>query len=369
MRSLTIGATTISEVSEAYTIAEIGHNHGGSLEAAEALVLAAAAAGASAVKFQKRDNRALFTQAMYDEDYTSGNSFGATYGQHREALELSRGEYERLLQVAASCGVDMFATAFDLPSVDFLASLGVSAIKIASGDLTNTPLLEYAAKTELALVVSTGGARMDDVQRACDLVLPVNDRLAILQCTATYPARPEDLNLAVIPTLRAEFPDVVVGFSGHDLGPEMSLVAYALGARVIEKHFTLDHEAKGSDHLFSMEPEEFARLTSGLRDAHSALGSPVKRPLPSEAAALRKMGKKLVAAEDLRAGHVLTQDDVVPKSPGDGLQPYHLPEVLGRRLRVPLMRDDDICLADLQSAGPSWSSGTSRGAAPRESRP
>lgn len=341
-RELTIKDRTISDDSDAYVIAEIGHNHAGRLDRAEELFRAAAEAGVDAVKLQKRDNRALFTEAMFDEPYTGRNSYGPTYGAHREALELGREEYVRLVRLAAELRVDFMSTAFDYSSVDFLMDVGVEVLKVASGDLTNTPLLAYAAKTGLPLVVSTGGADLDDVRRACDTILPLNPQLALLQCTAVYPARPDQLNLSVIGTFREEFPTVVVGFSGHDLGPELSWAAFVLGARVIEKHFTLDRDAIGTDHRFSLEPADLKELVTGLRQVREALGSPVKRTLEAEAGALRKMGKKLVAAHDLPTGHRLGEADVAIKSPGDGMRPYELYDVVGKVLTEPLFKDADF---------------------------
>jgi sialic acid synthase len=339
---LYIDGQRIADDTNAYFVAEVGHNHSGRLDVAEELFRAAAKAGASAVKLQKRDNPSLFTRAMYDEPYTGRNSYGPTYGAHREALEFGREEYASLAVLAAELGMGFMATAFDLPSVDFLADVGVSAIKIASGDLASTPLLAYAARVGVPLVVSTGGADLQDVRRACDTILPLNPRLALLQCTAIYPARAADLNLAVIGAYRAEFPSVVVGFSGHDVGIEHSLTAYALGARVIEKHVTLDHTAAGSDHHFSLEPDEAAELIRGLQRVRRALGDPVKRRLAAEAPALRKMGKKLVAARDLPAGHRLHEADVAMKSPGDGLPPYRLPDVVGRVTARAVPKDADL---------------------------
>ena len=343
-RELTIAGRTISDDTDAYVIAEIGHNHGGDLREAEELLRKAAEAGAHAAKLQKRDNKALFTAKMYNEPYTGRNSFGPTYGTHREALEFGWREYTHLAPLAAELGIDFISTAFDFPSVDFLVELDVPAIKMASADLTNTPLLTYAATTGKPLIVSTGGADMDEVRHACDTILSINPNLALLQCTAVYPAPPSNLNLSVIGTFRDEFPDVVIGFSGHDDGPELSWVAYALGARVIEKHFTLDRTRSGSDHHFSLEPSHMSELVAGLRRTREALGSPDKRALPEEAPALRKMGKKLVAARDLPAGHLLTEPDIAIKSPGDGLKPYLISEVVGRPLRNPLPADEDLHL-------------------------
>jgi len=339
LRELRIGDRRIADDTDAYVIAEIGHNHEGSLERAEELFRQAAAGGAHAAKLQKRDNRSLFTKAMYNEPYTGRNSYGATYGLHREALEFGRAEYRHLAAVAADLGIDFLSTAFDLPSVDFLVDLDLPAIKIASADVTNTPLLAYAAKTGKPLIISTGGATMDEVRRACDTVLPINSDVALLQCTAVYPAAPSDLHLSVISTYRAAYPETVIGFSGHDLGPELSWIAHALGARVIEKHFTLDHSRPGSDHHFSLDGPQLAELTAGLRRTHQALGKPAKGRSETEAKAVRKMGKKLVAARDLPAGHVVTEQDVACKSPGDGMKPYQLDEVLGRVLRVEIAED------------------------------
>ncbi|MFD4371320.1 N-acetylneuraminate synthase family protein [Streptomyces sp. NPDC058486] len=347
MRALTVNGRTISDETDAYVIAEIGHNHEGDLGKAEELVRQAAAAGASAVKLQKRDNRSLYTRAMYDSPYTGRNSFGPTYGAHREFLEFGVHEYTHLQRLSAELGVDFMATAFDFASVDFLAELGVPALKIASGDIRNTPLLAYAAKAGKPLIVSTGGADIEAVRRACGTILPINPELALLQCTATYPAEPEELNLAVLDTYRAEFPETVIGFSGHDLGPWAAWTAYALGARVVEKHVTLDRTAPGSDHTFSLEQADIAELVDGLRRVRRSLGSPDKRVLAAERPAIAKMGKKLVAHRDLPAGHRLTLEDVAIKSPGDGLTPDRLADVVGRPLGRALSADDDIVLDDL----------------------
>jgi N-acetylneuraminate synthase/sialic acid synthase len=343
-REMLIGDRVVSDETDAYVIAEIGHNHEGDLGKAEELFRQAAAAGASAAKLQKRDNRSLYTAAMYNEPYAGRNSYGPTYGAHREALEFGWEEYAHLMKFADDLGIDFISTAFDFASVDFLAEVGVPAIKMASADLTNTPLLSYAAKLGKPLIISTGGADMADVRRACEAILPFNTNLAVLQCTAVYPAQPTDLHLSVIETYRREFPEVVVGFSGHDADPELSWVAYVLGARVIEKHFTLDRTRPGSDHHFSLEQKHLAELVDGLGRTRAALGSGEKRQLPAEAPALRKMGKKLVAARDLGAGHLLTEADIAIKSPGDGMKPYLLPEIVGQELRVALPADSDISL-------------------------
>jgi sialic acid synthase len=350
MREVIIDGRPINDGSDCWVIAEIGHNHQGKVETCKELFKTAKECGADAVKLQKRDNRTLFTKAAYDRPYDNENSFGATYGEHREALEFGREEYLELTRYAAELGITFFSTAFDMPSADFLAELGVPAFKIASGDLTNTPLLKHVARFRKPMIVSTGGGTMEDVRRAYDTIMPVNPQLCLLQCTASYPARFEELNLRVITTYREAFPDVVVGLSGHDNGIAMAPVAYVLGARVIEKHFTLNRAMKGTDHAFSLEPVGMRKMVRDLRRTRVGLGDGRKTVQESEQPAIVKMGKKLVAARDLPAGHVLTARDVAIKSPGDGLRPYHLQAVLGKALRMPLAQDQDITLAVLAEA-------------------
>jgi sialic acid synthase len=342
MRSLTIDGITLSDDSDSFVIAEIGHNHQGSVQKCRDLFRVAKECGADAVKLQKRDNRGLYTRAMYEKPYDNENSFGATYGEHREALEFGRDEYVELQRYARELGLVFFATAFDIPSADFLAALDMPAYKIASADLKTLPLLAHVARFGKPMIVSTGGATMADVERAYDIIAPINPQLAFLQCTAAYPASADDLNLRVITTLRDRFPELVVGLSDHENGIAMAVAAYVLGARIVEKHFTLNHTDKGTDHAFSLEPIGMRKLVRDLRRTRLALGDGVKRPLPSERQPLLKMGKKLVASRELCVGHVLRAGDVALKSPGDGLSPEHLPEVLGRTVLFPLAPDDDI---------------------------
>lgn len=347
MRSLSINGREISDRTRAFVIAEIGHNHQGQVAKAMELFKAAKEAGADCVKLQKRNNRELYTKAMYDRPYDNENSFGTTYGEHREALEFGRAEYLELQQYAAELGLTMFATAFDHSSADFLAELEMPAFKIASGDLLNIPLLRHVARLGKPIVLSTGGAEMKDVHRAADAVLELNHQLCILQCTATYPSQAEEMNLAVIGTYRATFPDLVIGLSDHYNGIALTVAAYMLGARVIEKHFTLNHTWKGTDHAMSLEPIGLRKLVRDLDRVAVALGDGVKRPLPAEAIALNKMGKSLVARRPLPSGHEVREEDVAIRSPGGGLPPYHLPNIVGRRLMKPMAADENFELDNL----------------------
>jgi len=349
-RSLTVGRSTITDDSDCYVIAEIGHNHQGDLDKALTLIKAAAECGADAVKFQKRDNKSLYVRSMYDKPYENENSYGATYGEHREALEFGWAEYAEMMKFAKELGVDCFATAFDVTSADFLRDFDVPAYKIASGDLKNLPLLKYVAKNGKPMIISTGGATMPDVQRAYDAIMPINKQLCILQCTAAYPAEAEDLNLRVIATLRNTFPGVTVGLSDHYNGISMAVVAYVLGARVIEKHFTLNHTWKGTDQAFSLEPAGFRKMVRDLRRTRVSLGDGTKAPLAKEANALVKMGKSLVADRNIEAGHCLTEADIGIKSPGGGLPPYEIDNLIGKRVLRALFADELFTLEHVAEA-------------------
>jgi N-acetylneuraminate synthase/sialic acid synthase len=350
MRKLTIDGKVIQDDGDCYVIAEIGHNHQGKLETAKEMFKAAKECGADAVKLQKRNNRELFTKAGYEKPYDNPNSYGETYGEHREFLEFGGIEYKELMDYAGEIGVTFFATAFDFSSADFLAKLDMPAFKIASGDLKNIPLLTHIAQFQKPMILSTGGGTMEDVNRAYDAIMPINQQLCILQCTAGYPADFDQLNLSVITTFRERFPNLTIGLSSHDNGIAMAVAAYMLGARVIEKHFTLNHTWKGTDHAFSLEPIGFRKMVRDLERVKVAIGDGVKQTYESEKNPIIKMGKKLVAARDLPAGYSIRREDIALKSPGDGLPPYELDKVIGRVIRQELKEDDDITYEVLNGA-------------------
>lgn len=350
-RELVINGRRINDDSECYVIAEIGHNHQGSLDKAIELLKMAKECGADAAKFQKRDNISLYTRALYNQPYDHENSFGKTYGEHREALEFGADEYRELLKQAKKIGITIFATAFDFKSADLLQKLDMPALKIASGDLTNTPLLEYVASFKKPMLVSTGGGTTEDVQRAYDTVMPLNPHLCLMQATCSYPCSFEEMNLNAIKIYREKFPDIVVGLSAHDSGIAMVVVGYILGARVVEKHVTLNRAMKGTDHAFSLERPGLTRVVRDLRRARLALGDGIKQKYPSETGSLYKMGKKLVAARNLPAGYKIKREDIAIKSPNDGLPPYELKNIIGKITRRPLAEDDTISYADLTDHG------------------
>jgi sialic acid synthase len=340
MRELQIGSTRINDDSTCYVVAEIGHNHQGSLEKAKELFVAAKKAGANAVKLQKRDNKSLFTKDVYKRPYDNPNSFGTTYGEHREFLEFGWDEYTELKKFAKELELDFFSTAFDIVSADFLAGLDMPAYKIASGDIKTIPLLKHIAHFNKPILMSTGGATLKDIRRAYDAVMPINNQLCIMQCTGGYPPDWDELNLRVIDTLRREFPDTLIGFSSHDSGISMAIAGYMLGARIIEKHFTLNRAMKGTDHAFSLEPVGMTKMVRDLQRLKKALGNGEKIMYESEKGPITKMGKSLVAARDLRKNHIITSEDVLMKSPGGGLPPYEFDRIIGMKLSQNMHADE-----------------------------
>ena len=246
------------------------------------------------------------------------------------------------MDYANEIGITMFSTAFDFNSADFLEKLDIPIYKIASGDLKSIPLLTHIAAFQKPMILSTGGGTMEDVNRAYDAIMPINQQLCILQCTAGYPAEFNELNLRVISTFRERFPSATIGLSSHDNGIAMAVAAFMLGARVVEKHFTLNHTWKGTDHAFSLEPIGFRKLVRDLQRTKLAVGDGVKRVYESEVKPITKMGKKLVAARDLPAGYMIRREDIAIKSPGDGLPPYEIDKVIGRVTRQAMKEDDDI---------------------------
>ena len=342
-----ISSHTIEANSLPFVIAELGHNHQGDVETCIKMIEAAALAGASAVKLQKRANLDLYTPLAYNTSYQSENAFGATYGEHREFLEFDRDSYRRCIEAANHHQVVFFATAFDFQSADFLNTLGVPAFKIASGDLKSIPLIKYIAQFNKPIILSTGGGSLDDVDRAVSVLDQSGCEYALLQCTAAYPPDYSELNLNVIKTYIERYPKAVIGYSGHDSGISMPLVAYILGARIIEKHFTLNRAMKGTDHAFSLEPSGLRKLVRDLARAKIALGDGAKRQYPSEEVPILKMGKSLYAARDIDAGEIIQFSDVEMRSPVGGILPIFFDQLVGKKIGRRLNKYEAFLDSDL----------------------
>ena len=346
-KKLKIGNITIDN-NNPFVIAEIGHNHQGNTKRAKDLILAAKMAGASAVKFQKRNNETLFTKKFYDSSYDNPNSFAKTYGKHRNFLELSKAQFKELINFSNKIKIELFATPFDVESVKFLESINVKCYKIASADLRNTILQKEIAKTKKPIFLSTGGGTLKDVKRAVKNIMSINKNLSILHCTASYPCKIEDMNLNVIKTYLKEFPKNLIGISDHENGIDAASIAYMLGARVFEKHFTLNRGDKGTDNAFSLEPQGLERLIRNIKRIPNMLGSKEKKFLESEKEPIRKMSKSIVAKKMILKNQIIKNNDLTIKSPGGGLNPFDLSKIIGKKAKKLIHIDDIILLKDIK---------------------
>jgi N,N'-diacetyllegionaminate synthase len=315
-----------------YVIAEAGVNHNGSLELAFELIDRAAAAGVDAVKFQIGTPELVVSRFAPKAEYQKQTT-GTAESQLDmvRKLQLPQGSWPKLVSHCATRGVAFLASPFDLPSVDYLATLDTPAIKVPSGELTNLPYLRAVGRTGLPVLLSTGMCDLEEVRRAIRVLVDngtSHDEILVFQCTTEYPAPAEEANLRAMQTMASEF-SIPVGYSDHTLGLELSLAAVGMGAQSIEKHFTLDKTMEGPDHAASVEPEELAELVRAIRVIESALGDGVKRPAASEIKNQPIARKSIVAARPIAAGEEFTEDNLTTKRPGSGITPMQWDEVIG----------------------------------------
>lgn len=312
-------------------IAEAGVNHNGSLETAKKLVDAAKESGADIIKFQtaKLDN--LVSKYAPMAEYQKQNT-GKEESQ-REMLQKLLLPYDAFVELAKYCGqkeICFLSTPFDIESVHFLDSM-VDLWKIPSGEITNLPYLLEVAKTGKKIVMSTGMCTMDEVEAAFDVLYQHGSRdITLLHCNTQYPTPYEDVNLRAMLTLQEKF-QVPVGYSDHTNGIAIPIAAAAMGAAVIEKHFTLNRNMEGPDHKASLEPDELKQMVAAIRQVEKALGDGVKQPSPSEIGNMAVARKSLVAAQDIKKGDLFTEKNLTTKRPGTGISPMRLEEVLGQR--------------------------------------
>jgi N,N'-diacetyllegionaminate synthase len=327
-----------------FVIAEAGVNHNGDLELARQLVRAAAEAGADAVKFQTFVADRLVTSDAPQADYQRRNT-GITESQHAmlKRLELSEEAHRELRALCSQLGILFLSTPFDEQCADFLSELGIAAFKIPSGELTNTPFLAHVARKGLPVILSTGMATVEEIGRAVDTVRGEgNGKIVLLQCVSAYPSAPADTNLRAMQTMTDLF-ETPVGYSDHTDGIEIALAAAALGACVIEKHFTIDRGLPGPDHKSSLEPSELAAMVAGIRKVESALGDGKKRPVASEVSTAAVARKSLVAARALKVGEIFDASMAVARRPGTGLAPSLLGSLQGRPLARDVAKDEILC--------------------------
>ncbi len=313
-----------------FMVAEIGQNHNGDLKIARELIEMAAHCGANAVKFQKRDIPSELTREAFDRPYENKNSFGKTYGEHREFLELSEEQHRELKEYANAHDLIYFCTPCDIPSVELMERVGSPFYKVASRDLTNLPLLESLGKTDKVVIISTGMASMEDIEDAVNALGGERNKIIIMQCTSQYPAAVENVNLKAMETLRERF-NCLVGLSDHTPGVITSVAASVMGAVIIEKHITLARAMKGSDHAGSLEEEGLRRLVNYIKTCELANGDGVKNINPVTETAKVKLARSITSKVNIEKGTKLTEHMLTLKSPGDGLKWKEKEFILGKK--------------------------------------
>ena len=335
----------IGEGQPVFVIAEAGVNHNGDVEIAKKMIDAAADAGADAVKFQTFNVDRLLTRDAPKADYqVAQTGRGQSQYDMLAALQLDESAHGDLRAHCDARGIIFLSSPFDEQSMDFLVGLRVPALKIPSGELTNTPYLIHAAGCGLPLIVSTGMATLAEVEDAVAVIRGAdNPCIVLLHCLSDYPADPAEVNLRAMATMADAF-HVPVGYSDHTTGDAVALAAAALGACVIEKHFTLDREMAGPDHKASLEPDQLAVMIAGIRTVEAALGDGVKQPRLSELSTAAVARKSLVAACDIAAGAALIEAMVAIMRPGTGIAPSRLIDLLGRRATRPIAKGEMLSL-------------------------
>jgi N,N'-diacetyllegionaminate synthase len=328
-----------------YIIAEAGVNHNGSEKLALQLVEIAAECGADAIKFQtfKADN--LVKQGTATAEYQQRQTGSNDQHEMLKQLEISQSLHEKLIRHCADYDIEFLSTPFDMDSARFLMDSGMNKIKVPSGELTNLPFIRELAQFNKAMILSTGMADMQEVQEAVDTIAKtrqenayessLEEMLTVLHCTSNYPTRDEDVNLLAMQTMANKL-SLPVGYSDHTAGTLVAVAAVAMGARVIEKHFTLDKNLPGPDHQASLEPDELKLMIRQIRQIEACLGDGRKEPKPSEIPVRRLVRRSVVLNTDKSAGATLYPEDLIMLRPGTGISPGDLPLVIGRKLRTAL---------------------------------
>lgn len=332
-------------------IAEAGVNHNGDYELAKKLILEAANAGADYVKFQTFKADKLVSKDAQKADYQKSNlkEGGDTQYEMLKKLEMSEEWHYKLIEYAKECDIKFLSTGFDEDSVDFLDSLKIDLFKIPSGEITNKPYLEHIAKKGKPVVISTGMSNLNEIKDAIDVFekhqISKND-ITILHCNTEYPTPMEDVNLLAMNTIQREF-EVKVGYSDHTLGIEVPIAAVALGAVLIEKHFTLDRNMVGPDHLASLVPEELKQMITSIRNIEKAIsGSGIKQPSDSEKKNLAVVRKSLHYKDDLIKGATIEKQNLITLRPGNGISPMNYEEIIGKTLSRNVLKNELIKTTD-----------------------
>lgn len=328
-----IGKKYVGDGCPVFIIAEIGINHNGDINIAKKLIDEASRIGVDAVKFQKRDTNEILTKEGLNKPYTSPHAFAPTYGEHRNKLEFGEEQYKEIKKYCDEKGVLFFASVWDHKSADFMASFNTDAYKIPSADLINLPLLEYVAGKDKPVLLSTGMNTDEEIDSAVQTVLRYNNRVIIFHCLSLYPAPEEKLEMGYMDFLSDKYAPLPVGYSGHERDLLPTLVAVSRGAKIIERHFTLDKKMKGSDHAGSLEPQEFEELIKAIKRIENIIGSKdVKRKviIPELIPLRDKLAKSVVSKCAISKGQRITREMLTVKGPGTGLPPREINNLVGK---------------------------------------
>lgn len=327
-------------------IAEAGVNHNGSLDIAKQLVDAAVDAGVDIIKFQTFKADKLVSKDAKKAEYQKQNIGDSDDSQYQmlKKLELSESDHQELVAYCHQKGIRFWSTAFDIESIDFLHSLGLGLWKIPSGEITNYPFIKKIALLHEPVIMSTGMCDEDDIRNALDVLLKnglTKDQITILHCNTQYPTPMKDVNLKAMLTIKHDF-ETAVGYSDHTRGIEVPIAAVALGAEVIEKHFTLDRNMAGPDHKASLEPQELKAMVQAIRNIESALGTGIKQVSESERGNISVARKSIVASTYIKKGETLTDSNLSVKRPGTGISPMLWETVVGTKATKDYQPDDQI---------------------------
>jgi sialic acid synthase SpsE/spore coat polysaccharide biosynthesis protein SpsF (cytidylyltransferase family) len=341
----TIAGRSLGSSSPCFIVAEIGQNHNGQMGMAKRLIEMAAASGCDAVKFQKRDIACELTEEAFNRPYDNPNSFGATYGAHREFLELTEEQHVELREFATACGVIYFCTACDIPSVEIMQRVGNPVYKIASRDIGNIPLLKHIAETGKPAIISTGMAGMDEIREGIQALQGKPETLLVTHCVSQYPTEIKHVNLRAMQSIEREF-GLQVGLSDHTTGIITCVAAAAMGAPFIEKHVTLSRAMPGTDHAAALEEEGLRRMVRYIRTVELAMGDGEKAFLPVVEAAKLKLARSLTSRIHIPLGTVLTEEHLVMKSPGSGLTWNEREKLIGRTAKRDIPADTTLSYSD-----------------------
>lgn len=326
-----------------FIIAEAGDNHNGDYNLALQLVDKAVEAGADCVKFQTFITENVISKFAEKADYQKENT-GESESQYEmvKKLELSFEQFRSIKGYCEKKGILFLSTPFDLDSIDFLQEIDIPFWKIPSGEITNLPYLEKIAKTKKDIILSTGMSTMEEIGQALDILRKNGaGNITLLHCNTEYPTPFEDVNLQAMKTMKKAF-GVSVGYSDHTAGIEVPIAAVAMGATVIEKHFTLDKNMEGPDHKASLEPDELRQMVTSIRNIEKAMGSDVKQPSPSEKKNINIARKSIVAKRAIQKGEILTEENLYIKRPGDGISPMRWYEIIGTKAVKDFVEDELI---------------------------